>query len=279
MSAEHKPHWGASYRLIAAEKWKAKSAAMGHDVTSALVEYACPRLGMKVLDVASGTGEPAISLAGRVGPSGHITALDVSSELLEVAEQRARSRGLTNFSTREADAHKIPANDGSFDLVTCRFGVMFFADPDLALREIFRVLKPNGRACFLAWGPFDQPYWQSTMAIVHKRVGGPLLQPDSPNMFGFAERGTLSAVLRRTGFCDVSEETRTLPWKWPGSAEEVWQYAQAVSVPFRPMLERVPQNQWDEVNAEVHAAISKYVQGDTVNFGVVVVMASGTRCL
>src|SRR5438045_5100494 len=108
MSAEHKPAWGASYRLIAAEKWKAKSAAMGRGVTQALVEYARPRLGMKVLDVATGTGEPAITLASQVGPSGHVTALDVSAELLEVATERARSRGLTNFSTRQADVHRIP---------------------------------------------------------------------------------------------------------------------------------------------------------------------------
>jgi len=277
MSAEHKPAWGASYRLIAAEKWKAKSAAMGRDVTDALVAYARPRLGMKVLDVATGTGEPAISLAARVGPSGHVTALDLSAELLEVADERARQRGLTNFTTRQADVHKLPLQDRSFDLATCRFGVMFFADHDLALSEIRRVLKPNGRACFLAWGPFEQPYWQSTMAIVHKRVGGPLLAPGAPNMFRFARQGTLSAAMRCAGFCEVSEETRTLPWNWPGTPDELWEYAQSVSVPFRPLLERVPRDQWDEVNREVQAAVSKYVEGDAVKFGVVVVLASGSK--
>src|SRR5579872_6595236 len=88
------PSWGNSYRLVASEKWKAKSAAMGADVTKALVEYARPKPGMKVLDLASGTGEPAISVAERVGSEGHVTALDLSSELLQIASGRAQQRGL-----------------------------------------------------------------------------------------------------------------------------------------------------------------------------------------
>src|SRR6266571_3463527 len=130
--------------------------------------------------LASGTGEPAISLASRVGAQGHVTALDLSPGLLEIAAQRARARGLTNFTTQPADAHSLPFPDNSFDLATSRFGVMFFGDPRLALQELRRVLRPGARACFLAWGPFDQPYWQSMMGIVHRHVGGPLLQPDAP---------------------------------------------------------------------------------------------------
>lgn len=120
------PAWGNQFRLVAAEKWKAKSSAMGQPVTDALVEYAQPKPGMRVLDLASGTGEPAISLAARVGTEGHVTALDVSAELLEVAAQRAQTRGLTNFATQQADAHNLPFPDNSFDLATSRFGVMFF---------------------------------------------------------------------------------------------------------------------------------------------------------
>src|SRR4029077_20893127 len=127
------PGWGSSYRLIASEKWKAKSAAMGKAVTEALVEYARPKPGMQVLDLASGTGEPAISLAARVGERGHVTALDLSAELLEIAKSLAQERGLQNFSTRQADAHALPFNESSFDLATSRFGVMFFRDVALAL--------------------------------------------------------------------------------------------------------------------------------------------------
>ena len=135
--------WGTSHRLVASAKWKAKSAVMGKAVTEALLEYAQPRPGMRVLDLASGTGEPAISIALRVGAQGRVTALDLSAELLEMATRRAQERGVDNFSTKQADAQALPFEDDCFDLATCRFGVMFFPDAVLALRELHRVLRKN----------------------------------------------------------------------------------------------------------------------------------------
>ena len=274
---DSKPDWGNQYRLIASEKWKAKSAAMGQSVTEALVEYARPATGMQVLDLASGTGEPAICIASRVGARGHVTALDLSADLLEIAMQRARARGLTNFATQQADAHCLPFSDNHFDLATSRFGVMFFRDPVLALQKLRRVLRPGARACFLVWGAFEQPYWQSMMGVVHRHIGGPLLQPGETNPFRYSRPGSLSEVLRSAGFNAIEEETKTLPWTWPGPVEEVWEQARAVSVPFRPMLERVPEEKWPEIHADVHAAVRQYSDGEKVAFGASVVLASGTR--
>ena len=271
------PNWGNHYRLVASEKWKAKSAAMGRPVTETLADYAQPRAGMKVLDLASGTGEPAITLATQVGPDGHVIALDLSQDLLEIAEGRARARGLTNFTTRRADAHSLPFSDDRFDLATSRFGVMFFRDPVAALSELRRVLRPGARACFLAWGTFEQPYWQSTMGVVHRHVGGDLLEPDGPNPFRFAETGSLSDVLRNAGFGEIAEETRTVPWAWPGTAEEVWEQQRSVAVPFRPMLERVPEEQWRAIDSEIQNRVSEYWDGEKIAFGATVVLASGRK--
>jgi SAM-dependent methyltransferase len=269
--------WGNQYRLVASEKWKAKSAAMGTPVTDALVEYACPLPGMRVLDLASGTGEPAITLATRVGPEGSVTALDLSQDLLEIAEKRARSRGLKNFSTQPGDAHSLPFPDDNFDLGTSRFGVMFFRDPRKAIGELRRVLRTGARACFLAWGRFDQPYWKSMMGVVHRNVGGPLLPPDGPNPFRFAERGSLSEMLRLSGFRSVEEQTVTLPWVWPGPADEVWQQMKAVAVPFRPLLDRVPAERWPEIDAEVSREVTRYFDGEKISFGAEVILASGRK--
>ena len=274
---DSEPAWGSQYRLVAAEKWKAKSAAMGQPVTDALVEYAQAAPGMQVLDLASGTGEPAISLALRVGAQGHVTALDLSAELLQIATQRAQARGLNNFTTRAADAHSLPFSDDSFDLATSRFGVMFFRDPGLAFRELRRVLRPGARACFLAWGSFDQPFWKSMIGVVHKHVGGSLLEPGGPDPFRFAAPGSLSGVLGNSGFIDVEEEVKTLPWSWPGPVEEVWEQVQAVAVPFRPVLERVPAEKWPQIHAEVHESVRRYFDGDNVAFGASVVFASGRK--
>jgi SAM-dependent methyltransferase len=271
------PSWGPQYRLVATEKWKAKSAAMGQAVTDGLVEYAQPKPGMQVLDVASGTGEPAISLALKVGPQGHVTATDLSADLLAIAQERAQARGLVNFSPQQADAHSLPFPDNSFDLATSRFGVMFFRDPELAFRELRRVLRPGARACFLVWGSVEQPYWQTMMGVVHRHVGGPLLPDGGPNPFRYAEPGSLAAILRSAGFSGVEEETKTVPWTWPGTAEEVWEQAQAVTVPFRPMLERVPAEMWPAIHAEVLAAVGKYSDGEKIAFGASVVLVSGRK--
>jgi SAM-dependent methyltransferase len=269
--------WGSSYRLVAAEKWKAKSARMGRDVTLTLVEFSDPKPGMQVIDLAAGTGEPGISVAGRVGSHGRVVAVDQSADLLEIANGRARDRNLSNFLTQTCDAHRLPFEDQTFDLATCRFGVMFFRDPTAALTELRRVLKPGARACFVAWGTFEQPYWQTTVKVVHQHAGGSLLEPDAPNPFRFAAPGSLSQVLESAGFVDVQESTRDIPWTWPGRGEEVFEYMCAVSAPFRAMLDRVREEQWPAVREAAHAAIEKYQAGDEIRFGAKIVLASGKK--
>lgn len=248
---------------------------MGSAVTAALVEYARPETGMRVVDLASGTGEPGISLAQRIGPEGSLTAVDQSSDLLDIAAERARNKQLTNFTIHQADAHNLPFANRSFDLASCRFGVMFFSDVARALAELRRVLKPGARACFAAWGSIEQPYWQTTMKIVHQHVGGPLLPPGALGPFRFSAPGSLSEVLRAAGFQEVEESTRNLPWTWPGTAEEVFEYSCAVSAPFRPMLERTSPEAWPKIQAEAKVAIERYRAGDEIRFAADVVLASG----
>ena len=274
-TASQSTAWSSSYRLVAAEKWKAKSALMGSAVTLGLVEYARPVAGMSVLDLASGTGEPGITLAERVGPQGSVRAVDQSAELLEIAAGRARNKKLTNFSTQQADAHALPFEDRRFDLATCRFGVMFFAEAQRALSELRRVLKPGARACFAAWGPVEQPYWQTTMKVVQRHVGGSLLVVGGADLFRFSVSGSLSEVLRAAGFQEVEESTRNLPWTWFGEPDEVFEYACAVGAPFRPMLERVPEAMWPAIREEAVAAMEEYRVGDEIRFGADVVLASG----
>jgi SAM-dependent methyltransferase len=274
VSASNPAPWGSSFRLMAAEKWKAKSAVLGSAVTEALIEYSRPSPDMRVLDLASGTGEPGIGLAQRV-PQGLVTAVDESSELLDIAAKRARDKNLLNFTTQQADAHLLPFADQSFDLATCRFGVMFFTDCQRALADLRRVLKPGARACFAAWGPMEQPYWQTTMKIVHRHVGGDMLHPGGADPFRFSTAGSLSSVLTASGFHEVQESSHRLPWTWPGDAEEAFEYFCAVSAPFRPMLERVPAEQWPVIRAEAKAAIERYRVTDEIRFGADVVLASG----
>jgi SAM-dependent methyltransferase len=267
------PDWGTSFRLTAAEKWKAKSATMGRDVTEALVAYADPQPKMRVLDLASGTGEPAITIAKRIAPTGHVTALDLSSDLLAIAAARARQGSLTNFTIQQADAHQLPFPDEQFDLATSRFGVMFFADTQRALSELRRVLKPGARACFAVWGSKDQPYFASTIGVVHRQVGGPFLESNGPDPFRFSRPGSLSEALTQGGFSNVHEETRTVPWTWPGPPEEAWEQQRAIATPFLPMFNRVPPEAWPKINDEVHAAVRRHEKNGAIEFGATIVLA------
>lgn len=277
VNAEGAASWGSAFRLHAAEKWRKPSGVLGKAATETFVAFAAPKPGMQILDVATGTGEPAITLAGLVGPTGKVVAFDQSSDLLEVARKRAAERSLTSLETRCGDAHHLPFPDSSFDLATCRHGVMFFRDVVAALRELRRVLKPGARACFLCWGPFEQPYWQSMIGVVHRHAGGPLLPEGGDNPFRFGDPGSLSRALRDAGFSNVEEETRNIPWSWPGSPEDVWEYARAVAAPFKPLLARVPEEMWPAIHADALTELRRLYDGTSVNFGATMVLAAGNK--
>jgi len=250
---------------------------MGQPATNALVDYSAPQPGMQILDLASGTGEPAITLARRIGPEGQVTATDLSADLLQIASARAQANGLSNVLTQRADAHELPFPDNSFDLATSRFGIMFFSDVERALRELERVLRPGARACFLVWDSVDQPYFRSMFGVVHRAVGGPYLLAEGPNPFRFAEPDSLPSVMRGAGFRDVVEEKRWVPWVWPGPVEELWERERSIAVAFRPLLDRVPEHRWPEIHAAVHEEMSKYSDGENVSFQISVVLVSGRK--
>src|SRR3954470_11643436 len=110
-SEEHRPDWNSFARANASQRWRASSAAMGSDATRALVAEAQIVEGLSVLDVASGTGEPAISIATALHGTGRVVASDISEGPLKIARERAVSRGLTNIEFQTADAMALPFAD------------------------------------------------------------------------------------------------------------------------------------------------------------------------
>jgi SAM-dependent methyltransferase len=270
-------NWNSPARVNASQRWRQPSAAMGRALTDAIVAEARVAPGMRVLDIASGTGEPAISIAALLHGTGHVVATDISAEPLSVGRQRAGERGLTNIEFVPADVHRLPFADAEFDRATCRLGVMFFSDLPRALGEVHRVLKPAGRATLLAWGPMQQPYFETTLGTVLRVVPGSTLPPAGMAMFKFGHPGTLAAALRSAGFAQVEEKTVELPWNWPGTPEELWEYFQEVTVPFKPMLAAIPAAQREEVHGAVLTALRDRYADGMVKFAARVVLASATR--
>src|SRR5258706_8871734 len=157
-----KEEWTGERTVAAWRKWHAQIAAFTRGATEAILEAAHLRPGICVLDLACGVGDPALSIAAEVAPSGRVTATDLGPGMMSLAEELARKKGITNIEFREASAESLPFPGESFDVLTCRFGVMFFPDLPKALRECFRVLKPGGRAVFFSSGKQNQPFFTTT---------------------------------------------------------------------------------------------------------------------
>ncbi|MBI3744884.1 MAG: class I SAM-dependent methyltransferase, partial [Chloroflexi bacterium] len=177
-------------------KWRRELTSQSKEATDVLIEAAQLRPGMRVLDIASGTGEPALSIATALGAKGEVVATDLTTEMLAVAEADAHERRLKNVRFQQADAEALPFPDESFDRVTCRFGIMFCPRPGQALREMRRVLKPGGRVALVTWGPPDKnPFFATAMGPFMKRLPMPPPDPDAPSPFRFAQPAGTSVVV------------------------------------------------------------------------------------
>src|SRR6202158_695020 len=271
--------WTGDRTVAAWRKWQAQIAPVTHGATDAILEAAQLRSGMRVLDLACGVGDPALSIAAEVAPSGRVTATDLGPGMMSLAEELARKKGLANIEFREANAESLPFADASFDVLTCRFGIMFFPDLPKALRECLRVLKPGGRAAFVAWGKKEQPFFTTTAGVVlkHLPVPPPPPDPDGPSLFMFGERDRLRRALESAGFPNVQEEDRIIPGPWAGSVEEYWEQFTEVAAPFRPLLDQLTSEKMAQAKTEIFAALKKFWNGKELNMPLEIVIGTGTR--
>lgn len=272
---EARAHWAEN--AAPWRKYRAEMAQQSRAATELILRLARVGPGMQVLDLASGTGQPALSLAAAVAPGGHVTATDLTTEMLATVEEAASATGLGTLSTQQADMEALPFPDHRFDVATCRFGIMFPAHVDRALREIRRVLRPGGRAAFLVWGTSDQPYFAIVQDIFMKYAQLPPPPPDAPTPFRFAQPGTLSAALREAGFAQVEEAAHTIPWSWPGTPEEEWAaMSEQRGAIFRQFREAVDDETHARATDEALAALHQYYDGHQITMPAQVIGATGT---
>lgn len=166
----------------------------------------------RILDLATGPGEPALSLARLVGPDGRVTGVDLSEKMIELASQIARERRLDNADFRVMDAEHLAFPEASFDAVVSRFGFQIFTNAGAVAREAYRVLRPNGRIVVAVWSTADKAH------AIHAMIG-PMLEhaePDEsgylPTPYEFGGPGEMISLLSAAGFRDLTEDRRTHLW-------------------------------------------------------------------
>lgn len=207
---------------VGRDHWKGRStswtatAAQGlstdDTLNQMLIELAGITPGERVLDLGSGTGDPAISIGLALGESGAITACDLTPEMLAKARERSVNVGLDTMSFAAADMTALTFADNTFDCVTCRFGLMFPEDKVAAAREALRVLQPGGRVGYIVWGPYAEnpPFF-----VIRRAIAKAMGQQEGavPHRHSLGQSGLLSDILSTAGLENVEE--REMRYKRP----------------------------------------------------------------
>ncbi len=228
--AQHKQQQ-REYWAKAAAGWRLNDERMRKataPMTERMIALAGIASGMRVLDLASGNGEPGLPIAHVVGAAGSILLTDQSPEQLDFAREKAAAQGLANVEFMVADAEEIEVDEGAFDAVTCRCGLMFLPEPVRCVRNAYRLLRPGGRFVAAVWGPPPlNPFYTLPFSVLMKYSDAK--PPDVgtlPGIFAFAERSRLVALLAEGGFRDVATEDLELTPADYESGEAYWEAVQ-----------------------------------------------------
>lgn len=229
-----------------------------------------------VLDIASGTGEPGLSIAGEM-KNGRVMLTDLSEKMLEIASENATKRGIANVDTQVCDACELPFADNTFDAISCRLGFMFVPNLLLATEEMYRVLKPEARVVLSVWNVPEKNSWATIIGQTinrHLHLSPP--PPDAPGLFRCAKNGLVQGLLQQAGFKNTSEKEVACALNF-GNAEIYWNMVTDVTAPLALILSKTDEKLKEKIKAEVQETINqKYPNGNVVIDGSTLVI-SGTK--
>lgn len=203
-------------------KWWPTFERAAQKVSDRLVELAGVRSGARVLDIATGNGEPAVTAARVAGASGQVVAVDQSPGMLAIARERAKALRLTNLEFVESDAESMKLPAASFDACVCRWGLMFMPDLTATLRTIRAALKPGARFATAVWNSGDKVPMITLAANAVREIAG--LKPPPPGALEptrLADTSILKSALEQAGFNSVAIEPMIVTFDFPSSAEFV----------------------------------------------------------
>ncbi len=246
------------------DKWDSVITDQLRPVGAAIIESLDITADQQHLDIATGTGEPGLSIA-RLAPKGRVVLADLAPEMLQVAARQADEQGLTNIQTQQCSADDLPFADATFDSISVRFGYMFFPDVLKATAEFARVLKPGGRVCASVWvNPEANPWTSIVMRAIATEVALAPPDPTGPNMFRCAAPGYVGDLYSTAGLVDVTE--------WDVATELVTssprQYWEVVSEHVSSAvaaLDQVAEGIRSRIAAAVIATAAMYEKGGVVS--------------
>jgi len=222
------------------------------------MDRAAIQRGQRVLDVGCGCGETTFEIGRRVGDTGFVLGVDVSSLLIDAARRSAPEASVLNVRFEEADAqtHQFPT--ASFDLVFSRFGIMFFDDPEAAFRNLRSAVRPGGRLAFVCWpAPQDNLFVTIPMGAAARHISLPAPgEPDAPGPFALADLDRVRRILSRSGFGEI--ETDRLTEKVGGGTLDETTDMLLELGPLGDMLNSLDSHTRSAIAADMRTALSRF---------------------
>lgn len=248
-------------------KWDDFNMAFLRPVGTEIISALELRPSDVVLDVASGTGEPGLTIAAKLA-EGRVIGTDLAEGMLETARARASERGILNYEAQVADASALPFPDATFDALSCRMGFMFFPDVAMAAKEMTRVLKAGGRFATSVWGERPgNPWIGRLMEIIQRNIAIPPVPAGAPGMFRCAEPGMLAGLVKDAGLVDVTDSRYSGQVTYE-SPEQYWTMMTEVAAPVVGALSQVTSDVRARIRDEVFKALGGAVGPVTLPFSV-----------
>lgn len=240
-------------------RWESTIRAWLGPATEVMVDLARIGTGSRVLDVAAGAGEPAITAARLVGATGRVVATDISSNILAFADAAARACGLGDIvETCAMDGENLELPDASFDAVISRVGLIYFPDRRRALAEMHRVLRPDGRVAIVAFStPEKNGFLSIPISIICRRAQLQQAAPGQPGPFSMGAPGVLEEALCAAGFRSVEIRVVPSPARLD-SAAKCLRFQKESFGALHTLLAGLPEDAQDAAWAEVGAALRQF---------------------
>ena len=244
------------------DKWFGIIEGAASVLSNRMVERAGIADGSRVLDIATGVGEPGVTAARKVGASGHVLATDLSPDMLAFGRRRAEREGLNNIEFAELDAATIDLPEASFDAVLCRWGLMFLTDLTPTLTAIHHVLVPGGRFVAAVWGPAEgAPMVGLSDRVIRAHLGLPPPDEGPGSPFALQDVAAFEKQVGAAGFHDVAGEWVTVTSIFK-SRDQLIEFRRERAHAMNKELARFPQEDQEAAWQAFAEAIARFEQPD-----------------